>query len=156
MNRIQSKSRREFLRDSALITAGMVTTGHGAIVRSDPDKKLNLAFIGPGGRGFSNLTALASENIVAFADVDDVLARPAFEAYPKANRYRDFRVMLDKEKSLDGVVVSTPDHTHAIAAISAMKRGLHVYWCGDADGHAGACHGGLAPCGRCHPIRGDR
>ena len=97
------------------------------MVRSDPDKKLNLAFIGPGGRGYSNLKALASENIVAFADVDDESAKPAFEAYPKANRYRDFRLMLDKEKSLDGVVVSTPDHTHAIAAIAAMQRGLHVY-----------------------------
>ena len=127
MKFIQSKSRREFLRDSALITAGIATAGHGAVVRSDPDKKLNLAFIGPGGRGFSNLTALASENIVAFADVDDARARPAFEAYPKAKRYRDFRVMLEKEKSLDGVVVSTPDHTHATVAIAAMQRGLHVY-----------------------------
>jgi predicted dehydrogenase len=127
MKQSQSKTRREFLRDTALVTAGMVSSSHAAVVRSDPDKKLNLAFIGPGGRGFSNLTALASENIVAFADVDDESARPAFEAYPKASRYRDFRVMLDKEKSLDGVVVSTPDHTHAIAAIAAMQRGLHVY-----------------------------
>jgi len=127
MKRAHSKTRREFLRDTALVTAGMASVGRADVVRSDPDKKLSLAFIGPGGRGFDNLTALASENIVAFADVDDARARPAFEAYPKASRYRDFRVMLDKEKSLDGVVVSTPDHTHAIAAIAAMERGLHVY-----------------------------
>ena len=102
MIRVQSKSRREFLCDSTLITVGLATSGQGVIVRSDPDKKLNLAFIGPGGRGYSNLTALTSENIVAFADVDDKQAKPAFKAYPKANRYRDFRLMLEKEKSLDG------------------------------------------------------
>ncbi|MGK0189593.1 MAG: putative dehydrogenase [Verrucomicrobiales bacterium] len=127
MKRNYTKSRRDFLRDTALIAAGMTSVGRADVVQSDPDKKLNLAFVGPGGRGFDNLTALASENIVAFADVDDERARPAFEAYPKASRYRDFRVMLDKEKSLDGVVVSTPDHTHAVAAIAAMQRGLHVY-----------------------------
>ena len=91
------KTRRTFLRETALISVGMATVGR-ADVRSDPDKKLNLAFIGPGGRGFSNLTALASENVVAFADVDDERARPALEAYPKATRYRDFRKLLDTEK----------------------------------------------------------
>ena len=54
-------------------------------------------------------------------------ASEALKAFPQAAHYRDFREMLDKEKSLDAVVVSTPDHTHAVAAIAAMRHGLHVY-----------------------------
>ena len=131
MNHSNTKKRREFLRDTALITAGLtgigITSSARAEIRSDPNRKLNLAFIGAGGRAESNLRELASENIVAFADVDDRMGKNSYEKYPAAKRYRDYRLMLDKEKSLDGVVVSTPDHTHASAAIAAMQRGLHVY-----------------------------
>lgn len=126
MKTTQFKTRRAFLRDTALATAGFASLRLPS-ARADDESKLNLALIGPGGRGFDNLAAVASENIAAFADVDDERARPAFEKYPDARRYRDFRVLLDKEKNLDAVVVSTPDHTHAIAAIAAMQRGLHVY-----------------------------
>lgn len=118
-------TRRRFIGGTALVTAGLASGG--LTLRSDPDRKLNLAFIGPGGRGGSNVAGLASENVVALCDVDDLRARPAYQKYPDARRYRDFRVMLDREKSLDAVVVSTPDHTHAAAAIAAMRRGLHVY-----------------------------
>ena len=129
--RLRSRTpRREFLFDAAALAGGLsfATSIHA----QDPsdggaNDKLNLAFVGPGGRGGANLQGLASENVVALCDVDEVRAQPAFAQYPKANRYHDFREMLDKEESLDAVVVSTPDHTHAAAAITAMRRGLHVY-----------------------------
>jgi predicted dehydrogenase len=60
-------------------------------------------------------------------DVDDARARKAFDEFPKARKYADFRVMFDREKYLDAVVISTPDHTHAVAAVAAMQRGLHVF-----------------------------
>ena len=92
-----------------------------------PNEKLNLAGIGAGGKGASDIAACAGENIVAFADPDWVRAAKTFEKYPNAKRYKDFREMLDKEKNIDAVTVSTPDHMHAIAAMWAMERGIHVY-----------------------------
>ena len=92
-----------------------------------PNEKLNIAGIGAGGKGASDTAACAGENIVAFADPDWVRAAKTFEKYPNAKRYKDFREMLDKEKSIDAVTVSTPDHMHAIAAMWAMERGIHVY-----------------------------
>ncbi|MEK7753422.1 MAG: Gfo/Idh/MocA family oxidoreductase, partial [Acidobacteriota bacterium] len=92
-----------------------------------PNEKLNIGAIGAGGKGASDIAACVSENIVAFADPDWVRAAKTFEKYPNAKRYKDFREMLDKEKSIDAVTVSTPDHMHAIAAMWAMERGIHVY-----------------------------
>ena len=66
-------------------------------------------------------------NIVALCDVDWRLAATAFDQYPKAARYLDYRVMLDREKSIDAVVVSTPDHTHAVVTAEAVRRGKYVY-----------------------------
>ena len=131
MSMRSQKNRREFFRDAAVIAGGLSLQaslyGQTAEDTAAAGAKLNLGFIGPGGRGGDNLNGLASENVVALCDVDDLRAQAAFEKYPRAARYRDFREMLDKEKSLDAVVVSTPDHTHAAAAIAAMRRGLHVY-----------------------------
>ena len=98
-----------------------------------PGAKLRMGFIGSGGRGGANLNEFFNlgEEIVALCDVDatrrDAAAKRVASRCPKARRYRDWRDMLDKEKNLDAVVVSTPDHMHAAAAIAAMKRGLHVY-----------------------------
>jgi len=92
-----------------------------------PNDKLNIAGIGVGGMGGGNLSRCESENIVALCDVDYAHAAKVFAKYPKARRYKDFRVMLEKEKDLDAVVVATPDHTHAVAALAAIKQGLHVY-----------------------------
>lgn len=88
---------------------------------------MNLGFIGAGGRATENLKEMTSENIVALCDVDDKNAAASFAKFPNAKRYRDFRKMLEAEKSLDAVVVSTPDHTHALTAIHAMQMGKHVY-----------------------------
>src|SRR5204863_1762165 len=74
--------------------------------------------------------AIAAEghNIVALCDVDAKYAAPKFAQYPKARQFKDYRVMLDEMgKEIDAVVIGTPDHTHAILAMEAMKRGKHVY-----------------------------
>lgn len=121
-------TRRRFLRQAAL-TAGAVGLGTlacPALAQSTKDK-LNIAVIGVGGRGHANLLAMASENVVALCDVDRQHLEKAAKLFPQARRYADFRELLDKEKSLDAAVVSTPDHTHAAASVKAMKRGLHVY-----------------------------
>jgi predicted dehydrogenase len=92
-----------------------------------PGEKMNVAGIGIGGMGGSNLASLESENIVALCDVDPAHAAHTIKRYPKAKVYIDYRDMLDKQKDIDGVVVATPDHTHAVISIAAMKAGKHVY-----------------------------
>ena len=92
-----------------------------------PSEKLNIAGIGIGGRGEGDLHECGSENIVALCDVDDNYTARVFKKYPNAQKYYDFRKMLDKEKSIDAVVIATPDHTHAVVAMAAIKRGKHVY-----------------------------
>ena len=92
-----------------------------------PSEKLNVAGIGVSGRGADDVNAMAGENLVALCDVDWKRGAGAFEKYPGAKRYRDFRRMLEKEKSLDAVVVATPDHVHFHASMAAIQRGKHVY-----------------------------
>ena len=115
------------MRNSALLAAGLSAGVYAAPRKISENERLNIGVIGAGGRGWDNLNGVKSENIVALCDVDDVRAAEAHKAYPGAKRYKDFRQMLDREKSLDAVLVSTPDHTHAIAAITAMRLGKHVY-----------------------------
>ncbi len=93
-----------------------------------PSDKLNIACIGAGGRGGAQLNGIRGENLVALCDVDTRRAGGAFKRYSKVNKYRDFRTMFDKqEKEIDAVTVSTPDHTHAVAVMAAIKRNKHVY-----------------------------
>jgi len=92
-----------------------------------PSERLNIAGIGLGARGLGNVEKCEGANIVALCDVDWRTAATAFDQYPDAARYKDFRKMLDTEKGIDAVVVSTPDHTHAVIAAEAMKRNKHVY-----------------------------
>lgn len=89
--------------------------------------RLNLAAIGAGGRGADNLASVEGQNIVALCDVDWQNAAASFSKYPRAAKFKDFRVMLDKETAVDAVLVSTPDHTHAVATMAALKRGKPVY-----------------------------
>ena len=127
------KNRRKFLKNSALLGTGFfivprnVLGGPGFISPSD---QLNIAAIGAGGKGYDITNKWASgERVIALCDVHpdkkDVLN--ARKKYPNANVYVDFREMLDNEKDLDAVTVSTPDHTHGIIASNAMNRGLHAY-----------------------------
>ena len=124
-------SRRKFLAQSSLAAAAFtivprhVLGGKGYRAPSDT---LNIACIGVGGKGYSDLHAVATENIVAMCDVDEERAAKAFEEFPKAKKYYDFRRMLEKEhKHIDAVTVSTPDHTHAVAAMAAIQLGKHVF-----------------------------
>ena len=66
-------------------------------------------------------------NIYALCDVDTVYGAPIFNAYYKAKRYTDFRELIEKEKDVDGYLIATPDHTHAIIAATAMKAGKAVF-----------------------------
>lgn len=93
-----------------------------------PSDKLNIAAVGVGGMGKNYMEGCKSENMVAIADVDDVLAAPVLKTYPGAKPYRDYRVMLDKEKNVDAVIIGTPDHTHALVAMAAigLKKGVYV------------------------------
>ena len=93
-----------------------------------PNEKLNIAAIGAGGKGATDIAGCKGENIVAFADPDDERAARSYKQFPDAPKYKDFRRMFDKEtKNIDAVLVSCPDHMHASAAMWAMERGKHVY-----------------------------
>jgi predicted dehydrogenase len=93
-----------------------------------PSNKLNIACVGVGGRGRASVDACAGHNIVALCDADDRQAGDAYAKHPQAKRYKDFRKMLDElDKSIDAVTVGTPDHTHAVIALDAIRRGKHVY-----------------------------
>ena len=123
-------TRRQFLRGALLsATAFMVVPGGVLGVRgaASANQKLNLAGIGIGGQGAHDLGQMESENIVALCDVDKRYAAHTFKKYPKAQQFTDYRQMLDQVKEIDGVVVATPDHLHAFAAMEAIKRGKHVY-----------------------------
>ncbi|MDF7826308.1 Gfo/Idh/MocA family oxidoreductase [Pontiellaceae bacterium B12227] len=93
-----------------------------------PSERLNIGFIGAGGKGQANIRGCMHHNIHTLCDVDSNRAAEAFKHFSNAKKYDDWRVMLDKEaKNLDGVVVTTPDHSHAVATMAAMKCGLPVY-----------------------------
>jgi predicted dehydrogenase len=92
-----------------------------------PSEKMNVAGIGIGGMGAANLRAVESENIVALCDVDENYAAGTVRKYPHAKFFVDYREMLDTQKDIDGVVIATPDHTHAVISMAAMRAGKHVY-----------------------------
>jgi predicted dehydrogenase len=95
--------------------------------QSDHVEPLRLAIIGVANRGQANLDGVASQNIVALCDVDAGYLEEASKRFPEAAKFQDYRKLLDEVKELDGVVISTPDHHHAPAAMMAIERGLHVY-----------------------------
>jgi predicted dehydrogenase len=129
-----SVSRRHFFLGS-LLAGAVPTTGFGSVASlkqlgfKSPNEKLNVAAIGAGGKGYSDIKGfIATENLVAMADPDEKRAARSFGEYANVPRYKDFRKMLDKEgKNIDAVTVSIPDHMHATAAMWAMRLGKHVY-----------------------------
>jgi len=126
-------SRRKFLKNAGVAAAAFtivprfVLGGNGFVAPSDT---LYVAGIGAGGKGRSDLEEMAKSpkvKIVALCDVDDREAVTSRTNFPAAPYYKDFRQMLDKESHIDACTVSTPDHTHAVAAMAAIVRGKHVY-----------------------------
>ena len=131
---MNKKSRRNFIKKSSILGAGFFIVPRnvlGGVGYTPPSDQLNLAAIGAGGKGssdISNSSVNGRERIGALCDVDFAgSAKGTVEKFPKAKLYSDFREMLDKEKDLDAVTISTPDHVHGSAAVYAMERGKHVY-----------------------------
>jgi predicted dehydrogenase len=131
-----SLTRRAFLRQSAaglaaLGAAPLIVPSHvlGGEGQTAPGNKINLAAIGVSGMGGADIAGLEPYcNIVALCDVDARHAAGTFQKFPAAKRFTDFRKMFDEAAgSFDAVLVATPDHTHAVASMAALKHGKHVY-----------------------------
>jgi len=125
-------SRRAFLGTTVTAAAGITIIPSFAMGKSlghmAPSDKLNIVGVGIGGMGFANLKNLESQNIIGLCDVDWKYSQRVFDYFPKAKKYKDWRVMYDElGKEMDGVVVATADHTHAIIAANAITMGKNVY-----------------------------
>ena len=122
-------SRRRWLGRVAAASVFSIVPRHvlGGPNNQARSSKLNIAGVGLGAMGLSNLQHCESENIVALCDVDWQTAAFAFQQYPDAAKYQNFREMLDQQSHIDAVVVATPDHTHAVITAEAMRQGKHVY-----------------------------
>jgi len=145
----KSYSRRNFVGDSATLALGAMIVPRvvlGGPGYRAPSTKLNIACVGIGGMGMSNMAQMLTENIVAVCDVDfgyverslNGRLRPRQgqptpenvalgESYQKASKFTDFRDMLERQKDIDAVLIATPDHLHATIALAAMQLGKHVY-----------------------------
>lgn len=121
--------RREAVRRMATAGAFTIVPRHvlGRGYRA-PSDTVNLACIGVGGMGRNDVRGLveAGANLVAMCDVDDEAAADAYRSYPQARRYRDWRQLLERERDIDAVSCSTPDHTHAVITMAALRAGKHV------------------------------
>ncbi|MDP6523035.1 MAG: Gfo/Idh/MocA family oxidoreductase [Kiritimatiellia bacterium] len=130
-------NRREFLKTAGVgaaafaalpnigITWADVPSRQGKIIK---DRKINMACIGIGGKGSSDVRSVSGENIVALCDVDLGRGKGSFKSHPNAKQYKDFRKMLiELDDQIDAVTVSTPDHMHFPAAMMAVKMGKHVF-----------------------------
>ena len=130
--------RRDFLRVSAAGAAFLATARvagakpQAAGSAKDLNGKLRLAAIGNGGKGQDDLQSISASprvEVVALCDVDSSHEHLgwAAEKFPRAERFDDYRRLLDKAQSFDAVSVSTPDHMHAPIALAAIALGKHVF-----------------------------
>ena len=128
------KSRRNFIKKSSAFGIGVLIVPRnvlGGTGFTAPSDQLNLAAIGAGGKGISdiaNASVNGRERVSALCDVDfSGSAAQSVKRFPKSKLYSDYREMLDKHKDIDAVTISTPDHVHGPAAVYAMERNKHVY-----------------------------
>jgi predicted dehydrogenase len=134
--------RRRFLATAAVAAFGIQIVPRcvlGGPRHKAPSEKLNIAGIGVGGQGGGDLREMAppaakqkagenvGENIVALCDVDWKYAAHTFKSYPRAEVFRDYRVLLEKRKDIEAVMIATPDHMHAPITLAALRAGKHVY-----------------------------
>jgi len=118
--------RRDFVKQAAAAVAIGVWSERARAASNAANEKLDIGCIGVGGKGWVDMNACAGENIAAICDVDELSLAKAAARFPQAKTYTDYRKMLD-EASIDAVTISTPDHSHAPAALMAMRRGKHVF-----------------------------
>lgn len=121
--------RRTFLKAAGVSTAATLVPRAvlGGADQTPPSDRLNIGGIGVGGVGHPFINACAEKNpIIALCDVDDQYADHTYKRYPQARRYRHYQEMLDREDGLDAVLVATPDHTHAVITMAAIRKGRHV------------------------------
>ncbi len=127
----KSISRRKFIGGTMAAAAGVsIVPRHvlGGVGYKAPSDTLNIAGVGVGGMGFGNLGRMSSENIVALCDVDWKYAKRAFDKFPNAKKFWDWREMYDKMgNDIDAVLVATADHSHAIIAAHGITMGKHTY-----------------------------
>lgn len=126
----QRMNRRRFLQTSAALGAASCFVSPSAAAQPAPADRVRVGIIGVAGQGGWNLGQVAGSKlaeIVALCDVDDRRAGDAQKAHPKATFYHDYRQMFDKQRNLQAVLIATPDHHHAPAAMLAMRAGKHVY-----------------------------
>ena len=121
-------TRRSFLRHASTTVAATAAASPILVRAASPNEKLNIAFVGTANQARFTIGGTKSENFVAFTDVDKRFLDKAGMDFPKARLYQDYRKMLDKEhQQIDAVVVATPDHHHAPAALRALNLNKHVY-----------------------------
>ncbi|MEP6716199.1 MAG: Gfo/Idh/MocA family oxidoreductase [Terriglobia bacterium] len=125
---------RRYFFFGSLLAGALPICGFGSVPSlvalgyKSPNEKLNIASIGAGGKASSDIDGCASENIVALCDVDEKQAARKFKQYEKASKHKDFRRMLDERgREIDAVIVTIPDFMHTQAALWCMERGKHVY-----------------------------
>jgi predicted dehydrogenase len=122
-------NRRQLIQSAAGIAAFTIIPANvlGRQPATAPSNKLNIAAIGLGAQGSGLIQRFISENIVALCEVDQARLASAAKTFPSAKTYSDFRKLFDAEKSIDAVVIATPDHLHAPITMAALKLGKHVY-----------------------------
>jgi predicted dehydrogenase len=124
-------SRRDFLKKTGLFSAGVTVVPSNVVSglgHKAPSDKMNIVGVGVGGKGQINIRGMASENIIGLCDVDWKYSKSCFDEFPKAKRYWDWRKMIEElGDSIDGVMVATADHSHAMIAATAMTMSKHVY-----------------------------
>lgn len=126
-NHSSSMNRRNFLQKTAALGGGLMILPSGSVFGKGANSKLNIGLIGSYGRAKAHWSCVSKENVIAICDVDDKHLAIAAKEFPKAKHYKDWRKLLDEEKTLDAIVISTPDHTHAFIANWALNRNIHIY-----------------------------
>jgi len=129
---IKTRSRRDFIRGAGGVLAGLVIVPRhvlGGAGRIPPSETIQVAGIGVGGVGHGQITSISQQKgtrIAYLCDVDDVYAKRAYDRFADAKRYRDYRELFEKEgDKIDAVYCGTPDHTHAVITLPALKKGKH-------------------------------